>query len=199
MRRRQAVCCFLASAATGRALPAQAFVYGEADYQAGPSGEGNVVTSPHETILANKVYRETGDGGMAVVDPNDALIGYNSIFSTQNELSPPQGPVPMPFHKQGPLGVDVEGEERPLKGYGELKHKGPFRTFDTKINCDAYTYASGCGGRSRGPPHSANHCIWCVSIDVCVQGDITTGPDEVGLAVLASKGVRCDNWLTALL
>ena len=32
-----------------------------------------------------------------------------------------------------------------------------------------------------------------------LQGDIGSGPDEVGLATLASKGVRCDNWLTTLL
>ena len=68
--------------------------------------------------------------------------------------------------------------EHPV-GLGERHHKGPFRVFSNKLNCDAYVTLVGCGGRSRGPPNSAAHCIWCVSVDVCVQGDIKTGPDAV--------------------
>lgn len=189
--------------------------YSEAEYAAGPRGSGNSIHMPKYNSMEHPVtldirlidgeyYMPTSDGGMAVVDPNEAGNAYDRIVATENELTPPAGPdgaeggfMPSSFD----WGVNVTNMElygeHPVKGFGERHHKGPFRVFSNKLNCDAYVYASGCGGRSRGPPNSAAHCIWCVSVDVCVQGDIKTGPDAVGLATLASKGLRCDSWLTA--
>ena len=41
----------------------------------------------------------------------------------------------------------------------------------------------------------AAHCIWCVDIDMCVQGSPDAGPDSVGKIALISKSVRCERWL----
>lgn len=82
----------------------------------------------------------------------------------------------------------------PLKGYGDRKYAGPFRVYSTALNCEDYTYAFGCGSQSRG---LAGQCLWCYGVDVCVQGDPTTGPDDVGKRQLAAKSIRCDTWQVA--
>ena len=82
----------------------------------------------------------------------------------------------------------------PLKGYGDRKYTGPFRVYSTALNCEDYTYAFGCGSQSRG---LAGQCLWCYGVDVCVQGDPTTGPDDVGKRQLAAKSIRCDTWQVA--
>ena len=115
-----------------------------------------------------------------------------------NQLTPPQpqGPAPLPYQPQGPLLVEPVGGERPLKGYGERKYRHSFRTFKENLDCQQFTYARGCGGRSRG---AAGHCIWCAGIDECVQGTIHGGPDEHGKAQLAMKSVVCDRWVVTLI
>ena len=188
--------------------------YSTAEHSAGPRGSGNSIDSPkYNTFgdalagdirkIGEEFYMPTSDGGMAVIDPTEAGNAYDRITESENELTPPAGPdgaeagfMSSSFQWGVNTSITDKYGEHPVKGYGERNHKGPFRVFSNKLNCDAYVYASGCGGRSRGPPNSAAHCIWCVSVDVCVQGDIKTGPDAVGLATLASKGVRCDSWLT---
>ena len=188
--------------------------YTKAEYNAGPRGSGNSIDQPKYNSFGNPLtldirkigeeyYMPTSDGGMAVIDPAAAGNAYDRITAAENELTPPAGPdgaeagfMSSSFQWGTNTSITDQYGEHPVKGYGERNHKGPFRVFSNKLNCDAYVYASGCGGRSRGPPNSAAHCIWCVSVDVCVQGDIKTGPDAVGLATLASKGVRCDSWLT---
>ena len=188
--------------------------YSTAEHSAGPRGSGNSIDSPkYNTFgdalagdirkIGEEFYMPTSDGGMAVIDPTEAGNAYDRITESENELTPPAGPDGaeagfMSSSLKWGVNTSITDQygEHPVKGYGERNHKGPFRVFSNKLNCDAYVYASGCGGRSRGPPNSAAHCIWCVSVDVCVQGDIKTGPDAVGVATLASKGVRCDSWLT---
>ena len=86
------------------------------------------------------------------------------------------------------------GGERPLKAYGERRHLGPFRIFSSKLNCEAYTYARGCAGRTRRGTPTADQCVWCFEADVCVSGFHSSGPDARGLRALAAKGVRCDRW-----
>ena len=75
----------IASLALPAATPSSD-LYTEAEFIAGPEGEGNVVKPPQQAIVTSKIYEATQDGGMAVVDPSDALIGYDAIFSTQNAL-----------------------------------------------------------------------------------------------------------------
>jgi len=200
--------------------------YSIAEHNAGPRGSGNSIDSPKYNTFGNPLagdirkigeefYMPTSDGGMAVIDPTEAGNAYDRITESENGLTPLAGPggagagfmsssfqqgVGAITEQYGAItndgAITEQYGEHPVKGYGERNHKGPFRVFSNKLNCDAYVYALGCGGRSRGPPNSAAHCIWCVSVDVCVQGDIKTGPDAVGLATLASKGVGCDSWLT---
>lgn len=216
-RRLAALLAFTSRGARAVAVPPQSAdappPYSAADVDAGPRGSGNSIHMPNYNDMPKEApafpsvngeyFMPTSDGGMAVFDPLGAGNAYDRITETENELTPPAGPdgpeggfVPAAFS----WGLDVSDAmawgEHPVKGFGERHHRGPFRVFSMKLNCDAFVYASGCGGRSRGSPNSAAHCIWCVSVDVCVQGDIKTGPDAVGLATLASKGVRCDSWLT---
>ena len=82
--------------------------------------------------------------------------------------------------------------DHPIKAYGDRNFAGPFALWSTPLECGKYTYANGCGGASRG---EAAHCIWCVDIDMCVQGSPDAGPDSVGKIALISKSVRCERWL----
>ena len=49
--------------------------------------------------------------------------------------------------------------------------------------------------RRRVARQAVTHCIWCVDIDMCVQGSPDAGPDSVGKIALISKSVRCERWL----
>ena len=84
--------------------------------KAGPQGDGGAVTSSNAGPLA-AVFKTSGRA------TPDGQTG--SAVETFSDAS-------------ATFGV------KPLKGYGDMLHDGPFRVYATALNCEEYTYAFGC-------------------------------------------------------
>lgn len=148
-----------------------------------------------QMTLKNKIDNIEGNAAEKMKQPTSHGSSIDYSFNPGGEEGAPPairtagGAALLP--SKYPLGVVPYGSERPLKAYGERKYRGPFRVFKGTLNCEAYTYAWGCGGRSRGQ----FHCIWCVNDDFCVQGTFKGGPDGTGKRALQRKNLRCDRWI----